>query len=97
MKYWSAIHIKTWCCLLPRDAFFSVEFRSALTQRVSPAGASLNPDLYSFHRSQSDVGKELCTGRGSQVDAGAIRVRLLLRREGGREGVTTQGSIPDCL
>ena len=68
---------------LPCQAFFFVEFWSALPEGVAPADTCLDSDLYSLHGRESNVGKELGTSTGSQVEHGTIRVRLFLCIERG--------------
>lgn len=50
---------------------------------MSPANASLDPDLYCLHGRKSNVCKELSTGTGSEVERGTILVGILLQRERG--------------
>ena len=62
----------------PSQALLPVQHWSALPQRRAPANTCLHTHLHRLHGGKGNVCKELCTGRGSQVEARAVAVRVLL-------------------
>ena len=62
----------------PYNAFLSPQLWCTLPEGIPPANSSLHTDLHRLHWTEGNIGKELCTGRGSQVETCAIQIAIFL-------------------
>jgi len=71
--------------LSPCNALLSPQLWCTLPEGIPPAHSGLHTHLHRLHWAEGNVCKELGTSRGSQVEAGAIEIGILLGGDG-REG-----------